>query len=185
MKNQRTKYIAMTLALLIGSMTITSCFGRFPITRFVYRVNDNVSDSFDSQKMGGFFESIVMWIFAILPVYGLAMLGDAFIFNLIEFWTGDPIEISTHTTPDGKTITLAPTEDKDIAILTVEKNGEMLSENYIVRVSDTVCEVRSADGKIEGKMIRTADGSISLTDHRGEQVSMISQEDLAALSQSS
>jgi len=185
MKNKRMKYIAMTMALIIGSMSITGCFGRFPVTRFVYRVNDNVSDSFDSQKMGGFFESIVMWIFAILPVYGLAMLGDAFIFNLIEFWTGDPIEISKHTTPDGKTITLAPTEDKDIAILSVEKDGQMLSENYIVRISDTVCEVRSSNGKLEGKMIRTADGSISLTDQKGQEVSMVSQEDLAALGLSS
>ena len=42
-----------------------------------------------------FVKTLVFWGLNIIPVYGVAALGDLIIFNLIEFWTGsNPLAMS-------------------------------------------------------------------------------------------
>ena len=76
--SRRTVLSLVVMAAAAGS---TGCWGSFAITNKLYRFNDGVSDS-----------KWIKWLLflglVILPVYSLFILGDALIFNTIEFWTG-------------------------------------------------------------------------------------------------
>src|SRR4051812_31708500 len=59
----------------------TGCFGSFALTRKLWDFNNTVS------KEKGIKELLFL-VFVIVPVYELASLGDALIFNTVEFWGG-------------------------------------------------------------------------------------------------
>jgi hypothetical protein len=76
----RDKLLACLLAAALP-LAGTGCFGSFNLTRKIYNVNQEVSPE-------KWVREIVFLAFAILPVYGLAMLIDAIVFNTVEFWSG-------------------------------------------------------------------------------------------------
>lgn len=79
----RTRVLAAALA--VGLLT-TSCFGPFNATRRVYHWNDTVT----SDKWA---EEGLFLLITIIPVYGLAFVGDVLLFNSIEFWGGqNPVD---------------------------------------------------------------------------------------------
>ncbi|MEM8484978.1 MAG: DUF3332 family protein [Bacteroidota bacterium] len=79
---------ALVLVLMFGFITISTanCFGKFALTRKIYQFNDSIGGK---NLVGRFLKTIVMYVFYILPVYGIGMFIDAVILNLIEFWTGN------------------------------------------------------------------------------------------------
>ncbi len=98
--------IARPWSLRVGAAVLglallgTSCYGPFNLTRRVHHWNDSVTDNKWGQE--GMFLLLV-----IVPVYGLSMLGDALIFNSIEFWGGEnPISPVAMAEPldDGRTL---------------------------------------------------------------------------------
>ncbi|MBI4598216.1 MAG: DUF3332 family protein [Candidatus Omnitrophica bacterium] len=70
---------------VLAALLMGGCYGPFNLTRTLYHWNGNLQDKWVRE-----FAFIVMvWA----PVYGLATLGDAVIFNSIEFWGGkNPVE---------------------------------------------------------------------------------------------
>ncbi len=70
---------AALAALLCSSMT--SCMGKFALTKNLYAWNDQVSNKFVNE--------IVFVAFWILPVYEVCALADLLVLNSIEFWSGD------------------------------------------------------------------------------------------------
>ncbi|MFW6106980.1 MAG: hypothetical protein ACOC8H_02360 [bacterium] len=84
--------------------------------------------------------------------------------------------------PDGGPfpIGVAVTQNEGIyAALTVSRDGQVLTQERFIRVSDTVFEVRDADGKLNGKVIRADDGDILLADAEGEVLGTLSAESIA------
>ena len=165
-------------SLALGLVAVMSpflfgCFGQFPLTRTVYRINDGVPT--------GILKNLVFWVFAILPVYSGAALVDTLILNVLEFWFGLKINVSSVTDEEGRTIVLEPSEDGREALLTISKDGEVLEQVRFVRVSDTVCEVRDAEGNLSGKAVRTPEGELQLIDAQGRFVGTITPEDMAQL----
>jgi hypothetical protein len=79
------------LLLLMVSLTLTGgCFGRFPLTRAIYNANASVGGDVGSDRtQAKLAQTAVMWVFVIIPVYSVGMIGDALVFNAIEFWTGN------------------------------------------------------------------------------------------------
>ena len=72
--------------LLAGSILLTGCTGPFMLTKNLHKWQTNVSD--DPWAVEGVFLACV-----IIPVYAVCTLGDALIFNSIEFWGGEnPIQ---------------------------------------------------------------------------------------------
>ncbi|MHC4591549.1 MAG: DUF3332 family protein [Planctomycetota bacterium] len=165
---------AVALALLAAMAPVTvGCFGRFPLTRGVYKINEAMPTSI--------LETVVFWAFLILPVYSGAMLIDAVILNLIEFWTGLSIPTSTSADEAGSKVVLEPSADGEQALLTVSKDGQVVTQVCFARVSDTVCEVRDSQGNLAGMAIRTQGGDLQLTDARGVVVQTITAAQLAQL----
>lgn len=66
--------------LLLVSTSLTACFGSFGLTKKIYNANKSVG--------GKVIQTLVMYVFIIIPVYGIASFLDIVIFNLIEFWSG-------------------------------------------------------------------------------------------------
>jgi hypothetical protein len=75
--------LALTLALtlVMGTTTLTGCYGSFTATRKVHAWNGKVTNN-------KFANSAIMWGLLIIPVYELAWLGDVLIFNTIEVTGG-------------------------------------------------------------------------------------------------
>jgi hypothetical protein len=168
-------YRRICLVLLVALVPLTaSCYGRFPLTKALYRINGEVTDN-------KWVHSILLWVFWWFPVYWLAMLGDAVILNLIEFWTGNTIQISSTTTDDGKTVVLAPSADGREAVLTVSENGQVLAVQRFARQADGSIQMLDGDGKLMGQVLPTEEGGFDLTDAEGSIVHEIPGAAIASL----
>jgi hypothetical protein len=73
------KKIIITLFCASFIMANTGCFGSFSLTKKVYGWNESIGDKW--------MQSVVLWIFCILPVYEAAGFIDVVVLNFIEFWT--------------------------------------------------------------------------------------------------
>ena len=80
--------VPIVLAAFIPMATV-GCFGKFQLTKKVYKYNQDMSPD----KWIQWFGFLVM---SIIPIYGLAVAVDAVFANSIEFWTGEnPIMADT------------------------------------------------------------------------------------------
>ena len=78
-------------ALLIASVLLTGCTGPFQLTKNLHKWQTSPEEKW--------MDEVVFLGCIILPVYGLATLGDALIFNSIEFWGGEnPIKAASAPT---------------------------------------------------------------------------------------
>ena len=66
--------------LMAVALLASGCYGPFHLTRRLHRWNGQVGDKWAQE--------FVFLVLAWLPIYGVATLGDAIVFNSIEFWTG-------------------------------------------------------------------------------------------------
>jgi len=82
----------------------TSCYGPFNLTRRLHHWNGTVDGEWGNEG--------IFLLCAIIPVYGVCMLGDALIFNSIQFWGGEnPISppMADAGNPDMGQVAIAPT----------------------------------------------------------------------------
>ncbi|CAI4031472.1 hypothetical protein DNFV4_01894 [Nitrospira tepida] len=88
----------MVLAALLA--TTSACYGPFNLTRSVYKWNGNVKGSGEVNEK--WMKEIIFLALVIIPVYQLSTLADAFIFNSVEFWTGqNPVKVSQSSPSNG------------------------------------------------------------------------------------
>jgi len=176
-----TSLIAKALLIVVlGAMM--ACYGRFPLTHTVYRFNGQVGTNFQNRTLGNVTRQVVFWVFVIIPVYHVAMLGDVIILNLIEFWTGSSIDVAVQEhLDDGTVVTLTPSFCGHEAELTLSKDGRVLATYRLIRVSQGVSELRDANGLLLGRSIQGADGDLVLADSKGKAVSTLKAADLALL----
>lgn len=119
---------------------LTSCMGSFGLTRTLYGFNQGLTGS-------SVVNHLVFWALVfVLPLYELAVLGDLFILNVIEYWTGTRL--------------LASVEKLD--------DGSMRVEGYEARpVGDKRVEVWKGDERV-GAVEVTDTGDLVVEDARGE-----------------
>ncbi|MEM7233721.1 MAG: DUF3332 family protein [Planctomycetota bacterium] len=86
MLSKRKASSAILVAALTFSLMTSGCYGPFRLTKKVHSWNASVSED-------KWVQELVFLGLIFLPVYSFASLGDAVVFNSIEFWTGDnPID---------------------------------------------------------------------------------------------
>jgi hypothetical protein len=152
MKTLRKGVISMMIAIML--LVSTGCYGHFPLTKAVYRTNGNVGGQIQGDStQKHFFQSLVMWVFIIIPVYGVAMFVDAIVLNVMEFWTGNVVQIGS-ADQNGVHYAFVPSADGREATLTLSREGKVLNTTHFIRVSDKVMEVRNANGQVTGKLLR-------------------------------
>jgi hypothetical protein len=159
-------------ALLFLAFATTACFGSFALTSKLYNWNASHDDKWVQQ--GAFLVTGVL-----LPVYGVAVLADAVIFNSIEFWTGEnPVQTAAaedgrriaQASQGGETVTLdlKPGDDGTPYLSLIhEVDGEVRNVLTVVREGsethvldrDGVMVLRAAHRADGGMAIHRADGS--------------------------
>ena len=163
--------------VLIGAMSpfAFGCYGAFPLTHIVYKLNGDIKPGLLSQ--------IVFWVFVILPVYSIAMLADAVVLQPGRVLDGRRRSTSrphrARTAPP--TRSPRPTDGRE-AVLTVSR-GQMPSTRGPVRAAGRAawsrCATRTAGWP--GHVVPDGAGGFRLTDAAGATVSTISAADLPSL----
>lgn len=74
------KSSALILVLCLAVL-MSGCYGTFSLTKRLHHWNGS--------QDGRWVQEGVFLLLAIVPVYGICILGDALIFNSIEFWGGN------------------------------------------------------------------------------------------------
>jgi len=74
------KFSAVIVVLCLAVL-MSGCYGTFSLTKRLHHWNGN--------QGGRWAQEGVFLLIAIIPVYGVCILGDALIFNSIEFWGGN------------------------------------------------------------------------------------------------
>ena len=158
------------LVMLLAGPSLVGCYGHFPITRGVYKLNGAVG----GESVGGkILETLVFWAFVIFPIYGIGMFLDAIVFNLIEFWTGNHIELSQYGDGNGTRAALVPNADGTEVRLTVEKDGKLLLTQRFVKVSPTEFEVRNDKDRVVGRVFNDGNGKLRMTDAKSHTLRVI------------
>lgn len=162
----RRFYLYMVLAA--AAALLQGCFGSFSLTRTIYHANNNVYASVPGDNtQRKIAQSAVMWLF--IPVYAGAGIADAAVFNVIEFWTGNKTEISQLHQNSGKaTIALEPSADGREAVMTVTRDGCVIHQARLVKISATALEVRDMNGRVRGVIIKGEDGRTRYQDLSGQ-----------------
>ncbi len=106
----------------------TACYGPFNLTRNVYHWNSGIKGS--GEVNDKWMKEFVFFGMIVIPVYMFSALLDAFIFNSIQFWSGDnPIKASNSgNNGQGKVAHLGDatvrwTPMQEGATVTYERNG--------------------------------------------------------------
>ncbi|MET7028479.1 DUF3332 domain-containing protein [Sediminicola luteus] len=113
------------------SLLFSSCLGSFNAFNNLKDWNQSASDS-------KFVNNLIFWGLNIIPVYGLFFVGDALIFNVIEFWSGsNPIAMQDGDSEiqiverDGNTIEMIATKNRmEITVLDGPKKGKKVDLVY-------------------------------------------------------
>jgi hypothetical protein len=74
-----------------------------------------------------------------------------------------------------------PSEDGREAVLTISRDGKVLGKATFVKAAEREFEVRDADGKLTGKVVRTPRGDLRLTDARGTILRTLPAEEIASV----
>lgn len=120
--------IAMALA---ASLLSSSCLGSFQAFNNLKEWNQGVSDS-------KWVNNLIFWGLNIVPVYALFLVGDALIFNVIEFWSGsNPIAMEDGEKEvqlveyEGNTLEMVATKNRlQIAVVEGPETGKKLELFY-------------------------------------------------------
>lgn len=157
--DMKKRYLTVALAaLLLGSVSMTSCIGSFALTNRVLNWNKQVGSKFVNE--------LVFFAFWVLPVYEVTSLADLLVINSIEFWSGNnPVSASTKAIDtdngrylvdcDGKgyTITFQPTGesyrldfDMDTQTWSLDFKGE--SYPLMTMIDDSHVRMTMPDGEM-------------------------------------
>ncbi|MDY8135041.1 DUF3332 domain-containing protein [Aquimarina sp. 2201CG5-10] len=122
----------LTVCILLStSILFSSCLGSFSAFNGLRDWNDGLTDS-------KFLDNLIFWGLNIVPVYGLFVLGDVLIFNVIEFWSGsNPIAMKEGdreiqvVEKEGNTYEMIATKNRlQIKIIDGDRKGEKLDLVY-------------------------------------------------------
>jgi hypothetical protein len=162
-------------ALIMAGLMLGGCYGPFHLTRRVHTWNGQVGDKWVNE--------FVFLVLGFLPVYGLALAGDVWIFNAIEFWTGENPMAKGPTTKtfakgDTKTVvTYLPQQGQEQMIVQHMQKGQPTRTLHLER-RDGVTLARDQQGDVVFIATSLADGGVSVQDAEGRDVAKYSPQDV-------
>lgn len=159
----RRTILSLAVFSALGS---TGCFGSFAAVRKLWKFNDSVS----SNK---WIKWLVFLVLIILPVYGLFALGDALIFNTIEFFTdSNPLSGDTRDLGNGYQVVFERDHhDPNLVRVEVQREGKKVGAWYVRRDGD---DFRLLDeSRVVVSHAYEKDGVVELADGRGQVLAQL------------
>ncbi len=150
------KKIAFVAALAV---LLSACTGSFTLTGKVYQFNRDIDDQW--------MEEVVFLGLCIIPVYEIALIADAVIFNSVEFWTGENLIADAGQAAQSVWVKV---EDQEATIIHLEDGRvrvETPTGGFILARSDEGVTAVSLDGTVRHRTVRNADGTVSIYDQAG------------------
>ncbi len=172
--------------LLALSFLFAGCYGPFRLTRKLHQWNGEVGSKWANE--------VVFIVLVWTPVYGLATLGDALIFNSIEFWTGEnPIDSAKADSRDAKTKWIARGEAKarlthvasasgEQFVIEQYKGGKKAESLHIQRVGNNTLAMNEK-GDVLFSAESASDGSVVIKDADGKPMAYRSASDIQRYAQ--
>ena len=162
------------MAFLCIGLLASGCYGPFNLTRRLHHWNGQVG--------GRWANEVTFLVFSWLQVYSLATLGDALIFNSIEFWTGnnpitppataDAPRVSTKTLAQGhQKVILQRVDSVDGRRMQVQIfEGDRLAREFSFEAGvDQPTVMKDGTGQVLGSAQTLPDGTLVLSDARGHE----------------
>jgi len=155
---------------LAASVLCTSCLGSFSAF-------NNLKDWNTGLTSSKYLDNLIFWALNIVPVYGIFMLGDVIIFNVIEFWSGsNPIamkdgEIETQLIQkDGVAYEMTATKNRlAVKVLDGERMGERF--DLVFSPSEKSWSLIKQDGEII-KLAKMEDGLVTYYLPKGQTITL-------------
>lgn len=141
----KNKMIRITGALVMAAFltcTTGACFGKFELTRKIYRFNRTVSTD-------KWIRWCVFLVLAIVPIYGIGLLVDVLFANSVEFWSGsNPVAGTTKSIagPDGSIARATRLADGAVLLEIADAKGAAFT--YTLRVTDRGMSAYDASGRL-------------------------------------
>jgi Domain of unknown function (DUF3332) len=149
---KKTASIALIAVFGLG---LIGCYGPFNLTKSLNRGIRKIDNKWAAEG--------VFLVCAILPVYSITILGDALIFNSIEFWGGtNPIKAKNISIEDGNKQVVATFKGNDRVRIDVFEAYRPVDTINITPGPDGNLVAKSDSGDVYSA-IYNADKSVSLT----------------------
>lgn len=170
----------MVVGLVAGMLAMGGCYGPFNLTRRLHQWNGQVGDKW--------IQEAVFIVFVWAPVYGLAGLGDAIVFNTIEFWGGKNPVSPPPVASLPRTRRLIRGDHEALLTYASQSDGSgLLIEQFHDSRSAGSLRIEQRDGltvgvDADGKALVTAqtlpDGSLLVRDSEGKVIASYSARDV-------
>ncbi|MGA6827271.1 DUF3332 family protein [Nitrospira sp. NS4] len=169
-------------AVLAGFMTVsTACYGPFNLTRNVYHWNSGVKGS--GEVSDKWMKELVFFGMIVVPVYMFSALLDAFIFNSIQFWSGqNPVKVTQdeegriREVQLGKiTASVTWAEDRKSAHVTYVRQGRVVKQVTIEHDGDQL-RLRELGGHVLVTAETPEDGSLRFIGRDGRVADVVGSE---------
>jgi hypothetical protein len=109
----------MVLVVFIAGMSFSGCAGKYALF--------NKAHPFIGNLGGKWIGAVVNWVIG-FAVYPICLFADAFIFNVIEFWTGNNLIASAdsfeQTDENGNRLAAVKNDDGTLSVRVTESTGE-------------------------------------------------------------
>ena len=183
-KTLRKRIVA---GMVVGSfLTVTTaCYGPFNLTKNVYHWNSNIKGS--SEVNEKWMKEFVFFGMIIIPVYMFSALLDAFIFNSIQFWSGNNPVKANEAGSDGATrvvqlggLTVTMAENDRGTTVTYERNG-IVERRATIETNATGYRLIDDTGALLAEAEMGQNGSVTLLDQDCQVVKRWSSDQLMAL----
>jgi hypothetical protein len=178
----RAKASTRALVLGLALLTFAGCYGPFNLTRKLHRWNGEVGEKWANEG--------VFLVCIIFPVYFFATLGDAIIFNSIEFWGGEnPIsaasadEVEKAFENGDQRVVLRRSDAGGVRRMSIKiyEQGALAGEYILEGGLERPTLLKNGQGEVIGQAMTLADGKIAICDGQGNATRVGSLGEIAAL----
>ena len=173
------------LALVSVMGISTASYGPFNLTKNVYYWNSGIKGSGEVSEK--WMKEFVFFGMIIIPVYMFSALLDAFIFNSIQFWSGDNPVKASELGDDGQTkvvqvgdLTMQWTATTEGATVTYERHG-IVERRATIISSTTGYRLIDETGTLLAEAEKRQDGSVRLLNRDCQVVKQWTNDQLLAL----
>ena len=177
--------VCMVLASFMG--ITTACYGPFNLTKNVYHWNSGIKGS--GEVSDKWMKEFVFFGMIVVPVYMFSALLDAFIFNSIQFWSGDNPVKASELGDDGQAkvaqvgdLTMRWTATSEGATVTYERHGIIERRAKIIS-SATGYRLLDERGLTLAEAEYAADGTLTVLDQECQVVQRWTSDQLRVIVQ--